>query len=57
MNNLESVDYTVIDWGIKDNDVCISRRSSEFPRLTKKFLTHFDEKPWGIRNPQKLDFT
>jgi hypothetical protein len=35
MNNLEQIDYAVSDW-IADNDVCISRASQEFPRMTSR---------------------
>jgi hypothetical protein len=57
VNNVEAIDYTISDW-IDDNDVCISRRSSEFPRLTHKFTHHFSsQKPWGhISDPVRLDF-
>ena len=56
-NNIEGIDYSIIDW-IEDNDVCISRKSSEFPRLTQNFNDHFSlEKPWGsLSDPVKLDF-
>ena len=57
MNNLEAIDYTINDW-VEDNDVCISRRSTEFPRLTDAYQTYFSpEKPWGrFENPQLIDF-
>ena len=57
MNNIQSIDYSVNDW-IEDNDVCISRRSCEFPRHTTYYKDLFsDKKPWGdISNPILIDF-
>ena len=57
MNNVEAIDYSISDW-IDDNDVCISRKASEFPRLTHRFTNHFsDSKPWGdVSDPVRLDF-
>lgn len=47
MNNVGSIDYVNNDW-IEDNDFCIARKCSEFPRLSKNFKSQFDkEKPWG----------
>ena len=47
MNNVGSIDYANSDW-VEDNDTCIARRCSEFPRLTNDFKSHFSkEKPWG----------
>ena len=47
MNNIGSIDYANSDW-VEDNDTCIARRCSEFPRLATKFENHFSKnKPWG----------
>jgi len=47
MNNVGSIDYVNKDW-IEDNDFCIARRCSEFPRLSNNFKDHFSkDKPWG----------
>lgn len=47
MNNIGAIDYANSDF-TDDNDVCISRRSTEFPRMTPGFKSHFDKnKPWG----------
>lgn len=47
MNNIGAIDYANKDW-MEDNDTCISRRSSEFPRLANDFVSHFSKnKPWG----------
>ena len=47
MNNIEAIDYVNKDW-TDDNDVCISRKSTEFPRMNLTFnsMIHPD-KPWG----------
>lgn len=58
MNNIEAIDYAVSDW-TEDNDVCISRKSSEYPRLSKHHHTHFDAStaPWGqVHTPILMDF-
>ena len=56
MNNIEQIDYAISDW-IDDNDVCISRRSSEFPRMTPTFTSHLSPiKPWGeVSDPVHID--
>ncbi len=56
MNNLYAFDYAISDW-TDDNDVCISRKSSEFPRFTSIYTNHFskDTAPWGSENPQHID--
>lgn len=57
MNNIEAIDYVNSDW-TEDNDVCISRKSTEFPRLNMTFnnLFHVD-KPWGLAgDPHIIDF-
>jgi hypothetical protein len=41
MNNVNAIDYANKDW-IEDNDFCISRKSSEFPRLSNKYTNYFD---------------
>jgi hypothetical protein len=58
MNDLESIDYAIKDW-IEDNDVCISRKSSEFPRLNTMHTNLLsDHRPWGnIHDPVLLDLT
>jgi hypothetical protein len=48
MNNVGSIDYANSDW-VDDNDFCIARKSSEYPRLATNFKSHFDkDKPWGM---------
>lgn len=55
MNNVEAIDFTMQDW-IKDNDVCISRRASEFPRMNTDFQNHFSrDRPWGEQDPVQFD--
>eukprot|EP00347_Sterkiella_histriomuscorum_P016179 403354185 len=57
MNNVEAIDYVNKDW-TEDNDVCISRKSTEFPRLNFNYsnLSH-EDKPWGNQgDPQLIDF-
>jgi hypothetical protein len=52
MNNIGSIDYVNSDW-IDDNDSCIARRCTEFPRIRRDFNSHFEiEKPWGKENPR-----
>lgn len=36
MNNIGSIDYANSDW-IDDNDFCIARKCSEFPRITSYY--------------------
>ena len=36
MNNVGAIDYAVGDW-LDDNDFCLSRKASEYPRLTPTF--------------------
>lgn len=57
MNNLESIDYVNKDW-VDDNDVCISRKSTEYPRLNLDYKTFFSpNKPWGeTDDPIQIDF-
>ena len=57
MNNIEAIDYAINDW-IEDNDSCISRKSSEFPRISATFSTLFSkDKPFGnIHEPILVDF-
>jgi hypothetical protein len=54
MNNLGSIDYANSDW-IEDNDTCIARKCSEFPRLANDFKSHFSlKKPWGEKEDPVL---
>lgn len=47
MNSIGAIDYVNKD-EMEDNDTCIARRSSEFPRLANDFVSHFSKhKPWG----------
>lgn len=57
MNNVEAIDYAVSDW-VEDNDVCISRKSSEYPRLNMHHKSLFDDhRPWGnLLDPVLVDF-
>ena len=48
MNNFDSIDFVNKEW-TEDNDFAISRKSSEFPRMTNNYKSLCDQinKPWG----------
>ena len=56
MNNFEAIDYANRDW-TEDNDFCISRKASEYPRLSNKMTNLLSyNKPWGnIQDPVLID--
>jgi hypothetical protein len=58
MNNISAFDYVNSDY-TDDNDFCIARASTEYPRITPSYKNKFDfnERPWGTKkDPIPIDF-
>lgn len=53
MNNIQAIDF--INRDVMDTDGILSKWSQEYPRLSSKFRSKLDNKPWGEEIPVYFD--